>query len=67
MEISTMRAECVRYYVDKGYTLSHAEEYVPKDEAEVCRIYECIQEEKKWQTNTHSNSLGIQYEKDNNT
>ena len=66
MEISTMRAESVRYYVDKGYPLSLAEEYVPKDEAEVCRIYVCIQEEKKWKANTHSNPMGIQFEQDDN-
>lgn len=47
MEISTMRAECVRHYVERGYSPAHAEEYVPKDEAEVRRIYECIQEEQK--------------------
>ena len=41
--------------------------YVPKDEAEIRRIYECIQEEKKWKTNTHSNPLGIQFEQDDNT
>ena len=42
-----MRAECVRYYEDKGYPHDHCEAYVPKDETEIHRIYGCIQEEKK--------------------
>ena len=45
--INEMRAECVRYYVDKGYPLDHCEMYVPKDEAEIRRIYGCIQKEKE--------------------
>lgn len=47
MEIEKMRAECVRHYVERGNTPAHAEEYVPKDEAEVRRIYGCIQEEQE--------------------
>ena len=65
--INKLRAECVRYYVEKGYPLDHCEMYVPKDEAEIHRIYEGIQEEKKWKTNTHSNPLGIQFEQEDNT
>ena len=42
-----MRAECVRYYEDKGYPHDHCEAYVPKEESEIRRIYGCIQEEKK--------------------
>ena len=65
--INKQRAECVRYYVEKGYSLAHAEEYVPKDEAEVYRIYGCIQKEKEWVFDTFSNPLGIQFEQDDNT
>ena len=61
-----MRAECVRYYVERGYTPAHAGEYVPKDEAEVRRIYGCIQEEKEWEQTAPSNPLGIQFEQDDN-
>ena len=45
--INKLRAECVRYYVEKDYPLDHCEMYVPKDEAEIRRIYGCIQEEQK--------------------
>lgn len=45
LTIEEMRAVCVAYYVDKGYSLIHSEIYVPKDEAEIRRIYGCIQEE----------------------
>ena len=62
-----MRAECIRHYVERGHSPAHAELIVPKDEAEIRRIYECIQEEKKWKTNTHSNPLSIQFEQDDNT
>ena len=55
--INALRAECVRYYVEKGYTLDHCEVYVPKDEAEIRRIYECIQEEKKWKTNISNSNV----------
>ena len=65
--INKLRTECVRYYVEKGYPLDHCELYVPKDEDEIRRIFGCIQEEKKWKTNTHSNPLGIQFEQDDNT
>lgn len=65
--INKQRAECVRYYVEKGYSLAHAEEYVPQDEAEVRRIYGCIQKEKEWVSDTPSNPLGIQFEQDDNT
>ena len=47
VSIDQMRAECVRHYVERGYSPAHAEEYVPKDEAEIRRIYGCIQEEQK--------------------
>ena len=40
-----MRAECVRHYVERGHTPAHADLIVPKDEAEVRRIYGRIQEE----------------------
>ena len=45
MEIEKMRAECVQHYVERGNTPAHADLIVPKDEAEICRIYGCIQEE----------------------
>lgn len=47
LAIEEMRAECVRHYVERGYTPAHADLIVPKDEAEVHRIYGCIQEELK--------------------
>ena len=64
--INKLRAECVRYYVDKGYPLDHCEMYVPKDEAEIRRIYGCIQKEKEWEQTAPSNPLGIQFEQDDN-
>ena len=47
MEITTMRAECVRHYAERDKNPAHAERIVPKDEAEIRRIYGCIQEEQK--------------------
>ena len=47
VSVEEMRAECVRHYVERGHTPAHADLIVPKDEAEVRRIYGCIQEEKK--------------------
>ena len=47
MEITTMRAECVRHYAERDKNPAHAERIVPKDEAEIRRIYGCIQKEKK--------------------
>ena len=47
MEIATMRAECVRYYVERDKNPAHAELIVPKDETEVRRIYGCIQKEQE--------------------
>jgi hypothetical protein len=38
--------------------------YVPKGEAEIRRIYGCIQ--KEWEQTTPSNPLGIQFEQDDN-
>lgn len=45
--INEMRAECVRYCVEQGHNPAHAELIVPKDEAEVRRIYGCIQKEQE--------------------
>lgn len=42
-----MRTECVRHYVERGHTPAHAELIVPKDEAEIRRIYGNIQEEQE--------------------
>ena len=67
MEVERMRAECVRHYVERRHTPAHADLIVPKNEDEIRRIFGCIQEEKKWKTNTHSNPLGIQFEQDDNT
>ena len=47
VSIERMRAECVRHYVERRHSPEHADLIVPKDEAEIRRIYECIQEEKK--------------------
>ena len=47
MTIEKVRAECIRHYVERGHTPAHAELIVPKDEAEIRRIYGCIQEEQK--------------------
>ena len=43
--IDALRAECVRYYVERGHSPAHADLIVPKDEAAIHRIYGCIQEE----------------------
>ena len=45
MTVEKVRAECVRHYVERGHTPAHAELIVPKDEAEIRRIYGRIQEE----------------------
>lgn len=42
-----MRTECVRHYVERGHSPAHADLIVPKDEAEIRRIYGCIQKEKE--------------------
>ena len=47
VSIDQMRAECVRYYVERDKNPAHAERIISKDEAEIRRIYGCIQEEKK--------------------
>lgn len=47
MEIEKMRAECVRHYVERGHSPAHADLIVPKDENEIHRIYECIQEKQE--------------------
>ena len=47
MTVEKVRAECVRYYVERGHTPAHAELIVPKDEAEIRRIYGCIQKEEE--------------------
>ena len=43
--IKHLRAECVRHYVERCHSPAHADLIVPKDEAEVRRIYGRIQEE----------------------
>ena len=45
--VSEARAECVRYYENRGYTHEHAEAYVPHDADHVLWLYNKIQEEKK--------------------
>lgn len=47
VSVEEMRAECVRHYVERGHIPAHADLIVPEDEAEVRRIYGCIQEEKE--------------------
>ena len=47
VSVEGMRAECVRHYVERGHTPAHADLIVPKDEAEIRRIYGCIQKEKE--------------------
>ena len=61
-----MRAECVRHYVKRRNSPEQAEVIVPKDEAEIRRIYECIQEGKEVGYAPLSNPLGIQFEQDDN-
>ena len=61
-----MRAECVRHYVERGHSPAHADLIVPKDEAEIRRIYGCIQKEKEWEQTAPSNPLGIQLEQNDN-
>ena len=67
MEVEEMRAECVRHYVKRRHTPDHADLIVPKDEAEIRRIYQCIQEGKEVGYSPLSNPLGIQFEQDDNT
>ena len=67
MEVEEMRAECVRHYVKRRNSPEQAEVIVPKDEAEIRRIYECIQEGKERGYAPPSNPLGIQFEQDDNT
>lgn len=67
MEVEEMRAECVRHYVKRRNSPEQAEVIVPKDEAEIRRIYECIQEGKEVGYSPLSNPLGIQFEQDDNT
>ena len=67
MEVEEMRAECVRHYVERRHTPDHADLIVPKDEAEIRRIYEYIQEGKERGYAPPSNPLGIQFEQDDNT
>ena len=45
--INDLRAECVRHYAGRRHSPDHAELIVPKDEAEIRRIYGCIQKEKE--------------------
>ena len=66
MEVEEMRAECVRHYVKRRNSPEQAEVIVPKDEAEIRRIYECIQEGKEVGYAPLSNPLGIQFEQDDN-
>ena len=47
LSLDEMRAECVRYYVDKGYSLEHSEAYIHNDPDEILRVYTHIQEETK--------------------
>ena len=44
--VSEARAECVRYYEDRGYTHEHAEDYIPRSADQIMRVYNAIQEEK---------------------
>ena len=67
MEVEEMRAECVRHYVKRRNSPEQAEVIVPKDEREIRRIYECIQEGKEVGYSPLSNPLGIQFEQDDNT
>lgn len=56
--VSEARAECVRYYEDRGYTTKHAEAYVPQDADQIMRVYNAIQEEKNLPPNrTRNNPL----------
>ena len=66
MEVEEMRAECVRHYVKRRNSPEQAEVIVPKDEGEIRRIYECIQEGKEVGYSPLSNPLGIQFEQDDN-
>ena len=66
MEVEEMRAECVRHYVKRRNSPEQAEVIVPKDEAEVRRIYGCIQKEKEWGQIAPSNPMGIHFEQDDN-
>ena len=54
--VSEARAECVRYYENRGYTTKHAEAYVPHDADQIMRVYHAIQEEKKLPPKTERNN-----------
>lgn len=47
LSLDEMRAECVRYYMAKGYSLEHSEAYIRNDPDEILRVYMHIQEETK--------------------
>lgn len=47
LTIEQKRAECVRYCVEQGHNPAHADDIVPKDEAEIRRIFVCIQKEQE--------------------
>ena len=40
-------AECIQYYVNRGYSEEHSRDYVSRGEEEVFWLYNIIQEEKK--------------------
>ena len=40
-------AECIQYYVKRGYSEEHSRDYVSRGEEKVFRLYNIIQEEKK--------------------
>ena len=42
---------CIKYYVDKGYTVEHSTNYVGRKEKDVMALYHYIQEEKKMPQN----------------
>lgn len=44
-------AVCIKYYVDKGYTVEHSTNYVGRKEKDVMDLYHYIQEEKKMPQN----------------
>lgn len=47
LTIEEMRAACVAHYVERRYSLAHADMIVPMDEEEIRRIYDCIQKEQE--------------------
>ena len=40
-------AECIQYYVKRGYSEEHSRDYVSRGEEKVFHLYNIIQEEKK--------------------